>query len=240
MSGSEILYIVEMDLPDANLREFIQWYAGAHVPHLHAGGFASCISYRAVVGGPSIVDFYQAPETVFTAEAYRAYRKVAASDPHRPKAVNASPTMFTVYLASPEAPDAAAERDRLVDADWISIVRFPSGNDRDARLGAWLRAEGLGALRALGAGAIRHVRRTKDAPAGTSDRPDGALVVEWPARPPRAVETGSAFPAWLGLGADDIFVGFRLYPWPLDGALLGLADVPGPLGDRLPAHAGKA
>ena len=60
--SAPIFYTAELDFTaDEAINNFIAWYAGRHAPDLYRAGFEVCACYRAVDGGPAILDAYQAP-----------------------------------------------------------------------------------------------------------------------------------------------------------------------------------
>ncbi len=217
--AEDIFYVVELALPDVHLAAFAEWYAGVHAPHLFQAGFTNCTSYMAVSGGLSVVDVYQAPDwSMFTAPAFERYRGIAAADPYRPLVLAEVTNPRTVYLhhAASSLPLGATQAP--MDADWLMIWRLAGDAATEARIAAWLAAEGQAALRGLGVQGIRLLHRGRDAPTGTSFRPPLALVTEWPARPPEA-KALALLPAWLrDAMAQEGFAGLRIYPWPLDRA----------------------
>jgi hypothetical protein len=99
-------------------------------------------------------------------------------------------------------------------ADWVLIWRF-AGDAAEARAAAWLEGQGAEVLRRLGAQRIRLLHRGRDTPTGTSFRPPLAILTEWSSRPPEAAALAALPPALHdAIGAEESFVGLRLYPWP--------------------------
>lgn len=215
-----IFYVVEVALPAADLAEFAPWYAAVHAPHLFAAGFTCCTSYLAVSGGMAVVDIYQAPGwSMFEAPAFAHYRGIVFADPYRPAVLARIDNTRTVYVHhDAHAPDKAA----ALDADWISIWRIDGDAALASRLAGWLRDSGT---QALGAVRLRLLQRAPDAPTGTSIRPALALVCEWDAAPPLAVQDGTAAPDWLRgrISADGMFAGVRSYPWAASASARALA-----------------
>lgn len=208
-----IFYVVEIELPAADLPEFVPWYAAVHTPHLFQAGFNNCTSYLAVSGGMSVVDIYQADDwSMFETPAFDRYRTIAAEDPWRPKALRGITNVRTVYHHH-ALPDVATREPALpLDADWLSIWRFPGDAALEAQVAAWLAAGGAAAL---GARNLRLLHRGKDAPTGGSRPLALALVAEWDRRPPDAAHDSTILAGWPGpaITAADCFTGLRLYPW---------------------------
>ena len=207
MEGEPIVYTAELDLPPAAERAFNDWYAGRHAPDLYRAGFHTCTSYRAIEGGLTILDLYEAGSwDVFAGEAYR---RIGERDAHAAP-VLAARTDFThtVYASPPGTP---------IDADWITLLRFGASDAAEAALHDWLDAEGRAFFARHGARQVRPLRRGRDHPTLPSRRPRCALLVEWCREPPPEARGLAALPASLGLTPDQGFTGLRLYPWP-DGA----------------------
>lgn len=215
MTGDLIFYIVELDLPDADLDGFLAWYANVHAPHLYEAGFRLCTSYRAVAGEMSLVDIYQAagPE-IFTSPSFSRYREVFAADPYRPGYIGRNRNTRTPYHPVRWDEGGAFEPDRPLSADWITVCRFAPTITPLEAVAERLRSGLASALNAWGAAHIRLLRKGAEAPTGSSIRPAGCLVVEWEAKPPTEAEALLSA-AGLRQGGDASgFEGFRLYPWP--------------------------
>ncbi|WP_230533722.1 hypothetical protein [Microvirga roseola] len=43
-----IFYVIEVDMPDRDFKEFMDWYSGVHAAHLYEAGSTTCASYKAV------------------------------------------------------------------------------------------------------------------------------------------------------------------------------------------------
>jgi hypothetical protein len=216
-----IFYVVEVDVPEDELPGFSAWYASVHAPHLYQAGFTSCASYLAFEGGLKTVDVYQGPDwSLFETGAFARYREIAARDPYRPDFLSKLDAWRTVYVDIPCAAASLETGATLLDADGLSIWRFRGGDAEARRLASWVEEEGAAALIALGAKGLRLLRRGRDTPTGITLRPDLALVVEWPARPPAGVAGCVTLPAELAaLMPDPPFTGGRLYPWAEDESL---------------------
>lgn len=221
-----IFYIVELELPDRDLRGFLDWYASVHAPHLYEAGFTLCTSYRALSGGMSVVDIYQAPDwSIFESDAFERYRTIAADDPHRPAYIGRNRNTRTPYhhvpWSKPDDPDIA----RPLVADWLTLWRFPADEALLARTADWLSASGAARLAEGGAERIRLLSRGREAPTGSSIRPGGALVVQWTGQPSASATDPDGLPGWLAapIAGTEPFTGCRLYPWPNDPAARALA-----------------
>jgi hypothetical protein len=227
MTAEPIFYVVEIDPPDAALPDFAAWYAFAHAPHLFNGGFSNCTSYVGISGTMRVVDIYQAADwAMFEAPAFQRYRGIAAADPQRPAAIKGLRNSRTVYHHHPATPLPSRDAAAPLDADWIMIWRLAGDAALEARIAAWLEAEGD----TLGARQVRLLHRGRDAPTGPSIRPSFAIVTEWAQRPDEA-DALRRLPAWLSALLDpaESFVGWRLYPWALDPTLR-LATAPHRIG----------
>jgi len=67
-----LLYTAELDLADADVRPFLDWYAYRHVPDLFPLGFVSCACYRTSGADMNLFDIYEIPShEVFSAPGYR-------------------------------------------------------------------------------------------------------------------------------------------------------------------------
>jgi hypothetical protein len=215
-----IFYIVEIDLPAqdraAAYEAFAAWYAGVHAPHLYEAGFTCCTSYRAMQGRMEIVDIYQADDwSIFASPRFARYREVAARDPHLPPFMRTIANTRTPYRYLPwrgQAPDDLA---RPLAADWVAVWRLRADAALLSRVAAWLAREGEAALAAQGVDGIRLLTRTREAPTGTSNRPDGAIALEWRSPPAAHMLAGNWLPDWLAVALDEgaAFAGSRLYPW---------------------------
>jgi hypothetical protein len=217
-----IFYVVEIELPAKDLPEFAAWYPTVHAPHLFQAGFNNCTSYLAVAGGMSVVDIYQADDwSMFEAPAFQRYRDIVFADPYRPKILGKIENTRTVYHHH-ALPSVVTRHPALpLDADWVSIWRFAGDAGIENKVADWLAGGGAAALEALGARNLRLLHRGRDAPTGASKRPGLALFAEWDKRPPPEAQTVAPLPAWLAsqVGPDQVFTGFRLYPWAASTAL---------------------
>jgi hypothetical protein len=114
------------------------------------------------------------------------------------------------HVNNTDASRCAFSCDRtLDDADQDSIVQ-------------WLEITEVARLMTLGATSVRLVRRPKDRPSTSSYRPRWPVLTGWPNQPPPVLRLTAPLVEWLGgpLAEGDAFVGYRLYPWPDDVALL--------------------
>jgi hypothetical protein len=226
VTGS-IFYVVEIELPMADLAQFVPWYASVHAPHLFQAGFRNCTSYLAVSGGMSVVDIYQSEDwSMFEAPQFARYRPIAAEDPWRPKALRGITNVRTVYHHDALPGVTTRDADLPLDADWVSIWRFTGDAALQARVAAWLAATGAVALSAQGVRNVRLLHKGKDAPTGGSRPQPLALVAEWSERPPAAAHDSTLLAGWPGpaITAAECFTGMRLYPWAAGAALRAEVD----------------
>lgn len=220
-----IFYVVEVEMPNRELKEFMEWYAGVHAAHLYEAGFTTCASYKAVAGGLPIVDVYQGPGwDLFESESFNRYRGIAAADPYRPGFLKAARNMRTVYTHLAWSNAAQAVASRPLNADWLTVWRFAGDDESGARVADWLAREGETRLLNLGMAQIRLIRRSKDAPTGQSPRPSWALIGEWNERPPANAHPGEVLAGLVPpIPDEEMFMGFRLYPWADDRAVRAAA-----------------
>ncbi len=209
-----IFYTAELDFAGEAIDNFIQWYAGRHAPDLFRAHFQSCACYRAIDGGPAILDAYQAQSwDVFLSTGYG----LRAKDPYAAKilAPRGPDYAATVYAYSP-MPSTLGEPLVLIDSDWASLVRFDL---EDAALDTAIKrfdAQAAVQWRQWGARNFRFIQRTKNHPTlAPSPRPSCALFVEWDQRPPAlALQSQSLRSAMEHASTVSGFVGYRVYPWP--------------------------
>jgi hypothetical protein len=207
-----IFYTSELQYAPDDIGPFLNWFAGRHSADLFRAGFYTTTCYRAVEGGLTIVDIYQAPTwDVFTGEGY----KVRDKDPYA-KQMLAPRTANVNSVYSYHNLTAAGDPRRKIDADWVALTRFAADEATEAAIGRWLDTTEVARLMALGAASVRLVHRSKDRPGSASYRPRCALLTEWSERPPPADTHIGPLVAQLGhpLVEGDAFVGYRLYPWP--------------------------
>jgi hypothetical protein len=213
--ANSILYIAEVEFPEADLKPFIEWYAYRHVADLFKAGFSSCASYGAVEGGMNVFDIYDldGPD-VFTKPAYR---DMASKDPYDAHVMrNAVREAATIYSQRIVPPIDHAGTIPMLDADWISIVRFEASPSADHDIVAWLNEIEGPRLRKLGAARIRFAYRSSDHPSVPSHRPRCLALAEWSERPLSAAASVDSLTKRFGHAVNnvDLYVGNRLYPWP--------------------------
>jgi hypothetical protein len=206
-----ILYTAELELADTDIPGFRDWYGHRHASDLYEAGMRVCTCYRAVEGGLTIVDIYEADDwAVFETPAYRG---IGERDPHNAEILaKRTNKAATVYANSPGIGPATGP----FRADWVSLARFAATPANEAKLRTALASGAAAPLLGHGAGRLRLVARTKDHPRNDTFRPRLMLLVEWQARPPAAAALAPWLAATLGHSPDslDVFVGQRLYPWP--------------------------
>lgn len=199
-----ILYTAELDLADADIPPFRDWFAGRHASDLYEAGLKVCTCYRAVEGGMSIIDIYEADDwAVFNGPAYVGIRP---RDPYGPEILERRRNKsHTVY-----ANDQGAIARGPFRADFVSLARFEAPAEAEAKLRAALGGAAPLAQR------VRLVARTTDHPRNPTFRPRLMLLAEWNDRPPSAAALDEWVTAQLGAAPEslDHFVGQRIYPWP--------------------------
>jgi len=191
-----MLYTAELDLAEADIRPFLDWYAWRHAPDVYEVGLLSCSCYRVYGGDMNLFDLYELPDwSLFETPRYQGMR---GRDPYMDglmaKRRNKAHTVYDQRLITPPADPPS------LNADWIAVARFEASADQDDAIIAKL-TELPGARR------VRYATRGKDHPRNPTFRPRCMVVTEWDARP--SVDLSAV----LGLAAD-CFLGHRVYPWP--------------------------
>jgi len=208
---NRLLYTAEVEFPDTDLQPFVEWFAFRHAPDLFKLGFKSCASYRAVEGGMNIMDIYDMDGSdVFESVPYREMS--ASKDPYvngvMRTAIREAATIYTQRIVQPKGMTAIP----LLDADWITMVRFDATAAADEEIIGWL-GEKEGPLQAgMGAARIRYGWRSYDHPVLPTPRPRCILLAEWAKRPEvRFDALKKRFSQQVS--AVEVYVGYRLYPW---------------------------
>jgi hypothetical protein len=225
MTG-EIVYVAELNIGPAELPAFSAWYAGRHAPDLYQLGFRTCTSYRGVEGAMDVIDLYEAASWDIVDSD--GYRRMKARDAYaKPACAGRTDWTHTIYDYNARV---AADRHPLLDADWITLLRFGATPEQEDAIAGWLLAEGEAAYAALGARSVRLLHRGRDHPTLKSRRARCALLAEWAEEPPAAARGDQLLPAGLArsLAPDDPFTGYRLYPWPDQVALRQGKDAASP------------
>lgn len=213
-----IFYTSELDF-QRGLTPFVDWFAGRRTAKLYEARFRTCASYLSIEGRPTVLDFYQFDTfDVFLSPEYARF----ANDPYMDDALAGASFTSTVYSYVDSHCKGAAPL-TPVDADWISYIRFDRASELDRHTESRLE-RAFSEWQADGARTLRMVRRYRNHPTDTSDRPRFSLLVEWSRRPSgldglieglkRAAADATAISG---------FNGFRLYPWPEDPQLRHLA-----------------
>ena len=206
-----LLYTAELDLEEADIAPFLQWYAFRHAPDVYQVGFQSCTCYRVLDGDMALFDLYEMPVwSLFETPRYQAMR---GRDPYMDELMtrrrNKAHTIYDQHLIAPDAEEPC------LDADWISVFRFAMPEELDDALVAVL-ARHQPLLEASGLKRVRFATRGQDHPRNPTFRPRCMVVAEWDARPPK----DSGIPDLLfdvagdAIAEDSAFVGQRVYPWP--------------------------
>lgn len=216
MTG-EIIYVAELDIPAAALPAFYDWYAGRHAPDLYQLGFRTCTSYRGVEGSMDVIDVYEAAGWDIVAS--EGYRRMKARDAYAaPSCAGRTDWTHTIYEYNAAV---GADRHPLLDADWITLLRFGADREAEDALADWLLREGEAAYAALGARSVRLLHRGRDHPTLKSRRARCALLIEWSSEPQAAGRSMPTLPVHLTalVSPEPAFTGYRLYPWPDDVSL---------------------
>jgi hypothetical protein len=134
-----ILYTAELDLAEADMPSFYDWFASRHVPDLQASGFRACSCYRAIEGGMDILDVYELPNT----DAFKQprYLEMGKRDSYAAailgRRTDKSNTVYTQRVLGGTRAEAALP----LDADWVSLIRFDAPAPSAAAFEAALRRE---------------------------------------------------------------------------------------------------
>src|ERR1051326_8406244 len=205
-----LLYAAELDLDEADVEPFLQWYAFRHEPDVYQVGFSRCSCYRVAGGDMNLFDLYELPSwDLFETPAYRAMR---GRDPYMDALMaRRRAKAHTVYDQVVVAPAAEGP---CLDADWISVLRFAVDEEADEAIAVALaRHQPLMAVSGLRR--VRYAVRGRDHPTNPTCRPRCLVVAEWEARPPAdgGGIPGLLFEAAGGVEEDTMVVGERVYPW---------------------------
>lgn len=206
------LYTSELDIDDAHIEAFANWYAFRHAPDIYQIGFDVCTSYRGIAGEMTILDLYE----IDSADIFDTpqYRTIAQTDPYGTEILanrrNKAHTVYTQVFVAPEPVNTRA----LLNADWVSVERFEFTDPDKERLYRYLDAGEAERILLAGAKRVRLAARTKAGPMHVSHRPSYMLLAEWPQRPGLA-DVGKRLREHFGGAISDpsFFVGYRLYPW---------------------------
>ncbi len=215
-----LIYTAELDLDDADVEPFLDWYAYRHAPDVYRAGFQTCTCYRVSGGDMNLFDLYELPSwDVFETPHYREMR---GRDPYMDalmaKRRNKAHTVYEQCLIAPYSDEPC------LDADWISVFRFAVPDDADEAIAAIL-ARHQPLFAASGLRRIRYAVRGRDHPRNPTFRPRCMVVAEWAEQPP--ADTGIPDVLFDAAGdtiTDDTAVtGRRVYPWPSPGTTRSLA-----------------
>ena len=212
--SSKILYSAELELPEEDIPAFNAWFAGRHAADLYQAGFDVCTCYRAVRGGMTLIDFYEAPDaSLFEAEAYR---KIGPADVYGPplmaKRLDKAHTVYTYRAGAPAG--AAADSAAPFHADWVAFARFAASPTDATRLAAAIEGAAGERLIAAGVRRVRLAERGPDHPRNPTHRPAYIVIAEWDDEPPDAADIGRFVTSQISTSGLDSFVGYRIYPWP--------------------------
>ena len=219
-----IIYTAEMDYGVEERGRhgvFTDWYANRHAPDLFKLGARSVAGYQAVIGGLAVMSVYEFPDAgVFLTPAYPRMREgdLYGADVRATRAGGKSAQ--TLYLERVALPQPVAGE--LINADWISVLRFAMPESEDKALIDWIRAEAQKQVASNGVRRIRYATRIAQAIGKGSFRPRCMIFAEWTAQPPASADLLPALKSRFGtaITAAEVFVGWRAYPWPDDRASL--------------------
>jgi hypothetical protein len=206
-----LLYTAELDLAEADVEPFLQWYAWRHAPDVWRLGFQSCACYRVLDGDMNLFDLYELPTwDVFETPAYLG---MGMRDPYMAalmvKRRNKAHTVYEQQIIAPEPSGPC------FDADWISVFRFAVPDEAEETIAELLvRHQPL--LSASGLRRIRFATRGKDHPRNPTFRPRCMVVAEWDDRPPEDCGIPDLLFDAAGdtISDDSAFMGQRVYPLP--------------------------
>lgn len=198
-----LLYTAELDLEEADVASFLQWYGFRHAPDVYEVGLLSCTCYRVFGGDMNLFDLYELPDwSLFETPRYQGMR---GRDPYMgPLMEKRRNKAHTIYEQRLITPPAAAPS---LGGDWVSVVRFaaPAGLDQDL-------SDALTGL--PGPSRIRYATRGKDHPRNPTFRPRCMVVTEWPGRPDADLSGLVRRVGGSAITDLDAFTGHRVYPWP--------------------------
>ena len=198
-----LLYTAELDLEEADVASFLQWYAFRHAPDVYEVGLLSCRCYRTFGGDMNLFDLYELPDwSLFETARYQGMR---GRDPYMGPLMetrrNKAHTIYDQQLIHPAATPPS------LDCDWISVARFAAPPALDEAI--------VGALTDLkGPNRVRYATRGKDHPRNPTFRPRCMVVTEWSGRP--GADLAGLLRRVGGSAITDLdsFTGHRVYPWP--------------------------
>ena len=217
-----ILYTAEMDYGVEQRGRhgvFTDWYANRHGPDLFKLGARSVAGYQPVIGGLAVMSVYQfADSDVFLTPAYPRMRDADLYGPEVRATRVGGKSAQTLYLERLALPAG----DTIINADWISVVRFAAPEAEDDAIIDWIRTDAKKHLEPLGVKLIRYGTRIKQDIGKGSFRPRCMIFTEWAAQPPETADLLPALTKRLGpaITEADRFVGWRAYPWPDDKSAL--------------------
>jgi len=217
-----IIYTAEMDYGEKERGRhgvFTDWYANRHAPDLFKLGARSVAGYQPVIGGLAVMSVYQFRDSdVFLTPAYPKMRDGDLYGPEVRATRVGGQSAQTLYLERLALPG----NDALVDADWISALRFAAPESDDAAIIDWIRTDGQKQLAGFGVKHIRYCTRIQQDIGKGSFRPRCLLFTEWAKQPPQAADLQAVLTSRFGAAITETapFVGWRAYPWPDDKASL--------------------
>lgn len=201
--ATPLLYTAELDLAEADIPAFRDWYAFRHAPDVYQAGFLTCTCYQATQGDMNFLDIYEMADwSIFETPRYLGMRgRDPYMGPLMEKRRNKAHTVYEQQAIVPDQPGA------WFDADWVVVHRFATPPEQDAAIVALLR-EAAGAVR------LRYATRAKDHPRNPTFRPRCMIVAEHPTRPAEPEALVAQVRQRVSLTDATLFVGQRIYPWP--------------------------
>lgn len=199
-----LLYTAELDLEEADIAPFLQWYAFRHAPDVYEVGLLSCTCYRVTGGDMNLFDLYEVPDwSLFETPRYQGMRgRDPYMGPLMEKRRNKAHTLYDQRLIAPPVTALPS-----LSGDWISVVRFAAPDRLDQDVMAAL-ADVAGPTR------IRYATRGKDHPRNPTFRPRCMVVTEWASRPDADLAGLVRRAGGTAVTDLDAFTGHRVYPWP--------------------------
>jgi hypothetical protein len=183
------VYLARMDVEQADLPFFMNWYEHKHGPDLIGAGFYSAQAYHSVVGEPLVCNVYEIESSeIFYTPAYQSAR-TPERDPDRPRILegvsNRSNTVYeqvmTIGVTLPDVSWQVGSRLGRIEAPVITTARFETPEEDDEAVVEWCRRVEFPRLEARSA--FRAARLCRQAgrlhPANPSDQPRWMLLVEW-------------------------------------------------------------
>lgn len=207
---TSLLYTAELDLAEADMKPFLDWYANRHAPDLYPIGFKSCACYLTDDDRMNLFDIYEiGGHHIFAGAGYARLKgrdKYAA--PIEATRRNKAHTIYEQFEGFPGCPS----QDPSLDADWVVAARFDTREPPEE-----ITAKLHDLVEKMLSGSVARARlgvRTTDHPVYTTTRPQFMVFLEADARPETSI--AGDLVRQLGTFSSNVicFTGRRLYPWP--------------------------